>query len=151
MSTWVTDDEVIEAMQSKSAELLIDRRIKFCMSDDFQYCVVLKEHAAWQVTDGGWRYGNYPPEENEGGRPVLSFLHSKQLTKAGFVFRAFVPQKHAVTLLENNMDSYRIKTESEIFEGKYGFLEKLMWDVVLGWAEPEEEIEKKFNLLCNQV
>ncbi len=41
--------------------------VQYCMSPDYTYCIVIRDHAAWYIEGEGWRDGNYPPKDSEPG------------------------------------------------------------------------------------
>jgi hypothetical protein len=147
MNEWVSNEEVVGSLKNKSIIDFKGRNFKYCISDDFEYAVVLRKHAAWEVTNKGWRDGNYPSENNQNSRWVINFFHHNHKTQAGLWFKMFVPLKFDVVAINKVADNCEIIMTSETILVKFSSIESLMWDVMVGKAETEAEIERKFLLI----
>lgn len=147
MNIWIENDEIIEALKTKSAQNLINKKAIFCISKDFEHCVLLRKHAAWEISGEGWRDGNYPSKQGGDSRWILNFFYHNHQRQNGFWFKMFVPLNKNIVSLKSENEFFKIITDSMVLSLPYSSFEKLMWDVMSGEAEAEKEIEKKFNSL----
>jgi hypothetical protein len=142
MKNWIDDELVEKALKTKSIKDLKKSGVKFCISDDFKYCILVRKHSAWEIKKEGWRDANEPPKKGETSRWVLNFYK-----KGSSWFKIFVPLKYEITGFEEDGKKYKIITKKESIIGKFSSHESLMWDVMAGNAEKETEIEEKFLLI----
>ena len=48
MKDWIDDEVVENALKSKSKTNLEKSKVKYCVSDDFKYCILVRKHSAWE-------------------------------------------------------------------------------------------------------
>lgn len=147
MSTWIKNEEITNLLKNNSSEGIKKFGTNICVSDDFEYCLLLRLHDAWEIDREGWRNSNSSPDANSKGRLVLNFYHYMKDRDGSSWFKIFVPIKYSNIALKSNGDTYEIITDSETIIGKFDRHDRLMWDCITGHAEPESEIGMKFNLL----
>ena len=75
MRTWISNDVVQNALRSKQVVELEKSGLIYSISDDFEYCLIIREHNAWQINGEGWRDSNEPPQNNLDARRVLNFFN----------------------------------------------------------------------------
>lgn len=148
MSGWIENEQVERALKERSVQEIEQADVKFFISDDFSYCVLVRRHSAWEVGDGGWRDANQPPKEGESWRWVLNFYHYSREQEQSSWFKIFVPLKYEVLGMEAAGDSYSIITVNGAITGKFSSHSSLMWSLMTGNAETEAEIERKFLLVA---
>jgi hypothetical protein len=146
MNRWIDNETVEQALVSGDLSSLIESGVQFCMSPDRAYCVLIRDHAAWYVEGEGWRDGNYPPEEDAVGRPALNFFKRQMGDEQGFWFKIFIPNSVTIGGLTSVNEQFcELAVGSYQCRIAYNSLDGLMWDIMTGNAEPEEEIEATFS------
>jgi hypothetical protein len=146
MNYWIENQEIENALRKKSINELLKVGVLFCLSDSYEYCVVLRRHSAWQVKSQSWRDANEPPSDNS-GRWVLNFYKFNPSAQACSWFKLFVPIEFTITSIHTVEDSYHLVSNHKTVIGKFDAFDNLMWDILSGNAETEEEILRKFELL----
>ncbi len=144
MQDWIEDKIVNQALKEESKKEIEKTGVKFCISNDFQYCILVRKHHAWEIEGEGWRDRNLPPELDDTWRWTLNFYHFEKATKNSWWFKMFVPLKYKIVKIEQVDDEYKIITDLEIIIGKFSSYYILSRNVLTGNAETEEEIERKF-------
>lgn len=146
MNHWIDHQEIENALKKKSISELTKSGVVFCVSDNYEYCILLRKHSAWCVPSEGWRDANEPPSDNS-GRWVLNFYKLNSISKAYDWFKLFVPEKYPLTSINAMGDFYHLVCDHRTVIGKFSAFDSLMWDLMTGNAETEIEIERKFELL----
>lgn len=117
------------------------------MSPDRHYCVLIRDHASLYIEGKGWRDSNYPPKINETGRAMLNFYKKISDEGPGFWFKVFIPNSVIISGLKDVDGKYcEITTGAEQWQIYYKKLKGLMWDVMTGHAQSEEDIENTFKI-----
>ncbi len=146
MNHWIDNLEIENALKKKSINELAKAGALFCVSDSYEYGVVLRKHSAWHIKSQGWRDANESSSDNS-GRWVLNFYKLNSLSNACDWFKLFVPEDFAITSIRTEGDFYHLVSEHHTLTGKFDAFDRLIWDVITGHAETEEEIVRKFQLL----
>ena len=146
---WIEDQIVENALKAGDTHIVDEAIVKYCMSNDNTYCVVIREHSAWYVDGDGWNEGNFPPKKGEEGREMLNFYKKQVGDDNGFWFKVFIPSSVKIIELKTiSNDKYVIKTDKDQYELNYNDIDGLMWDLMSGTGVEEDEIESNFKLLC---
>lgn len=143
MEDWIENELIEDALKSKSLINLEKSGLKFCISTDFNYCILARRHHAWE-TEKGWREANEAPTDKKLSRWVLNFYK-----KDSSWFKIFAPLKYNIKKIEADGEKFKIITETETIIGNFASHDALMWEVLTGNAEKEAEIEKKFMLISS--
>ena len=145
VSIWIDNQTVNNAQASGDTSLIAEAGAPFCMSGDRTYCILVRTHAAWYVDGEGWRNGNYPPEGDSIGRPMLNFFKRQVGDETGYWFKMFIPKAVVFSAIED-VDGHCCEAmiDSDLHRLTYTDLDRMKWDMITGRAEPEEEIEGKF-------
>ena len=149
MRTWISNDVVQNALRSKQVVELEKSGLIYSISDDFEYCLIIGEHNAWQINGEGWRDSNEPPQNNLDARRVLNFFNYNPSKKQESWFKIFIPFKYEISKIEKNKDQYFLITASRTLVGHFSTHNQLMWSVVTGLSQQEQEIESKFLSIEN--
>lgn len=148
MTLWIEDDVVYDALGSGNDGSLLASGVPFCVSEDRRCCVLVREHSAWLVRGEGWRDANSPPGLGEQGRLVLNFYRAQQDECTGVWFKAFVPIREGlVELALAGESSCTIRGAVHELHLRFDGIDRLMWQLMTGHAQPEEEIERLYSLI----
>lgn len=151
MSLWIDNEAVSKAQVSGNLSAIIKSGVQYCMSPNRKYCILVREHSAWHVEGEGWRDANNPPENEESGRQMLNFFKLQNNSEIGIWFKVFVPQSMIIREIKSvNGECCEVIIGSECHRLSYSRIEDLMWDVMTGNAEQEDEIETTFSKIWNQ-
>lgn len=145
MSRWISDEQVNRAQETGDFSALEANEIPFCMSPDRTYCILVRDHAAWQIEGEGWREGNYAPGQDGEGRCVINFFKCQRGDDTGFWYKTLVPTAVRIVGLRS-VDStcFEVATENASLKAAYSRLDGLMWDLMTGNAQTEDDIEAAF-------
>lgn len=148
---WIDNEEIFNSLRDKSNTLFNKLGNQVCVSENFEYCLLIRSHVAWNIENQGWRDSNNKPNEKDNCRLVLNFFKIDRNNGIESWFKIFLPLKHKdyklITIEKNN---YKIVLENNEIIGKFDSFDSLMWDLMTGNAEQENEIENKFNKINNQ-
>ena len=146
MDNWITNEEIIEALKNKDLKAISN--LNFCVSGNFDTCLFVRQHEAWEIPNEGWRDNNSKPSPDSKTRDVLNFI---QLSQDEIIdntwFKVFIPEKLGEIQLSTDSNYFQIKHNQGIIKGEFSNVSSLMWDLMSGNAEPEKEIEEKFQLI----
>ena len=149
MSTWISNEAVQNALKNKKILELENSGLIYSISDDFEYCLVIREHNAWQISGEGWLDSNELADDMVNARHVLNFFNYNPINKQESWFKIFVPISFEISKIEKNKNQYYLITGSRTLVGHFSVHNKLMWSVMTGFAQQEEEIERKFLSIEN--
>ena len=143
---WIENDKIYKNLEKKSEKFFSKLGNKVCVSENYDYCLLLQTNEAWYTENEGWRDSNSKPLKNKESRLTLNFFKVNGENKSWF--KIFTPLKYnnyKLNTLENN--SYQILSDNECINGIFNDFDSLMWDFMTGNAEMESEIENKFKMI----
>lgn len=145
---WVDDDDVEAALKTGNEQPLKESGVRYCLSKDRRYCVLIRVHDAWYTEGDGWRDGNFPPRAGRKGRRALNFYKRQLGDDEGLWFKTLVPESVEIREMqasdEGHLDAV-LGTSSRRLT--FSRIDDLMWDVITGKGQEEHEIEAAFEML----
>ena len=148
---WVDNEEIFDSLRNKSNTLFNKLEDQVCVSENFEYCLLIRTHEAWHVENQGWRDSNNKPDNKDNGRLILNFFKVDKNDGIESWFKIFLPLKYNdYKLLAIEKNNYKIITGNNEIVGKFDSFDSLMWNFITGNAEQETEIEYKFIKIGNQ-
>ena len=149
---WVSHETVREIQNGADPIELDSANEIYCMSEDRKYFVLIRNHKAWFVpgNKGGWRDMNGEAGPNHTSRQILNFFSTPSEGNPGIWSKIFLPLSFQVISIKSLDNSYyEINSNTDKKKIKFPKFEELLWEFMTGNAESEEEIERKFALLCS--
>jgi len=144
---WISNEQVEMALeQQKPLKITNEESVLICYSDEYNYCILERYHQAWE-TESGWRDSNSPPDNEQNGRKVFNFYAYDREDEYSSWFKMFVPSNLTIERIISEGEFYTIETSAGTIRSTFENIEEIMFDVISGDAETEEEIAKKFKLL----
>ncbi len=135
---WIDNEEIIEILKNSSENRLLKLGDRVCYSDDFKYCLLVRNHASWEISGKGWRNANYLPENEGNGRLILNFYnYNKEKDKSSW-FKIFIPKKYENVRLKNLGNKYKIIVDNKELIGEFKNHFNFMREFMTGFAESEE-------------
>lgn len=151
MSTWIDDDSIREAMGGDDLSALEESGMLYCITPDKLCCLFVREYDSWYIEGEGWRCGNYPPESNDSGRLKIVFLKRQSGKDIGFGFNAFIPKSINISNIElEDDDRFVVTIDSKKRYVSCNRALGLHIDLMTGNAQPEAEIENKFEMIWDE-
>lgn len=144
---WVDDAQVLEALRSRDVTALASSGCRYCVSNDWKACVVIRSHVAWHIKGEGWRDSNRAPKADEAGRDMLNFFALPAGKDPGIWFKCFLPLRVQVTSLRTDSDCYVLEAGAAVYRASFADLGRLMWDIATGHAEREADISSAFKAI----
>jgi hypothetical protein len=145
MADWIDNESVFIALRSGDFSVLRASGYRYCLSQDQRSCVLVREHSAWLVPAEGWRDSNDAPK-GEIGRAVLNFFVTPANGSPGVWFKCFLPLSLEITSLEaDTAGNYVLQTRDATYKASFSRIPSLMWKLMTGDAEKENDIEAKFQ------
>ena len=146
MANWINNEQVFSALKSGDFILLSASGYRYCVSQDRRSCVLVREHSAWNVRGEGWRDSNIAPSQGETGREVLNFFVTPVNGSPGVWFKCFLPLDLDITALRADAeDNYILQAQGATYKAAFSRIPSLMWELMTGDAEKENDIKTKFR------
>lgn len=146
MKSWISKSEIINGLIKKDTSVFKHWKGPYCISDDYKTCLFIQKHEAWGNQNEGWRDRNAPPEKSSSGREMINIIHLDQDNNSIW-FKMFIPLKLKTVSLQLKGSLYEISSQVKTYKGEFENLKNLMFKVLSGNAQTEDEIENKFELL----
>jgi len=147
---WIENSEVENALKSQDFDVFNSRGILFCNSSDYKYCIFIRTHSAWKVSKTGWRDANSSPEEGELGRGMINFAKIQKDDEPGFWFKTFIPLSVEPNLLKcSGNNEYELHATNDIYRANFKDVPSLMWKLMTGSEQSEEDIKERFSVIWN--
>lgn len=147
-ASWIDNEAVLHALTHDDDSKLVSSGVPFSISEDRIYCVLVREHDAWLVPSGGWREANRPPEPGERGRFVLNFYKVQFGVGFGLWFKTLVPMREGrPNITSAGVGGCTIHGDATELHLKFEGIDRLMFRLMTGHAQPEQAIEDAYALI----
>ena len=142
---WIKNEVIFKYLKKRSKSELDVFANRICYSDDFAHCIFIRDHAAWEIENEGWRNENCPPKEKEKGRLLMNFFYYNRENGNTSWFKIFIPKIYTTVGVENFGPYYKVILNDSEMIGAFTNHYLLMRTLMTGKAIKESIIEDKFK------
>jgi hypothetical protein len=97
---------------------------------------------------GKWHDANDAPEGDGGSRLMLNFFQASSQDQPGLWFKAFIPLDTPIDSLQaRDADHYQMTSSGRRWTGQFSAIPRLMWDLMSGDGQSEQDIARRFALI----
>ena len=145
---FIKTSTVADALEQGNIAPLDEVGVEYAVSPDYRCVLYIMFQKAWYVEGQGWRSMNAPPSNEKEGREKLWAVYLPNSSKVrACSFQLFIPLSEKIHKLSSAAGGVEIQTSKRLGLLSSDRLSELYWSSVTGHAEPEGEIEEKFERL----